>query len=258
MTSGPGATGGVKAPKNMPTAPVATAPRSEGARKLMDLRWNYPVHKLAAPEAAEHGTSVEARRAALPREVALQVLAGDDPRPLLVLRECSVCNKTDDALLSRTENNERTLILARWFHCVKLPVDVVEPDHPFNSLFPTNDAEHLFVSAVDGSEKLPLESDTSRVSLWTAMEKTLAKSYDLDPSKAVKQVLHALDRVDQMETRIAELKVRKGELMETPRVDPAKVRKTQAEIEELEKDAAEAREAIERLFEAKLRPAAGR
>jgi hypothetical protein len=245
----------MKPPKGMLTQPPQVATRSEGARQLMDLRWDYPVYKPKAAPAAEHGTDVEQARAALPREEALRILSGDDPRPLLVLRECEVCNKTDDALLSRNENNERTLILARWFHCVKLPVDVVKPDHPFNALFPTNDAEHLFVASRDGSAKQPLESDTSRVELWTAMERTLATSYDMDPGKTVKQVLMGLDRVDQLERKARDLEQRKGELMETPRVDPAKVRKVQTELETVQKDAAEARAAVARLFEAKPRAA---
>ena len=239
----------------MPTSPPAVATRGEGARKLMDLRWTYPVHRPASAPAPEHGTGVEAPREALPRERALAALVAGDPRPLLVLRECAVCNKTDDALLSRNENNERTLILARWFHCVKLPVDVVESDHPFHALFPSNEAEHLFVSAVDGSAKQPLESDTSRVDLWSAMERTLAQSYEIDPGKAVKQVLHGLDRIDQLERKIQELEARKGELMETPRVDVSRVRKLQGEIDDLRKEAVQTTASVERMFEARPRDA---
>jgi hypothetical protein len=242
-------------PKHVGKVPTAQ-PRSNTSRQLMELKWTYPVHKLAAPEAAEFGTSVAPIREALPREQALAVLAGNDPRPLLVLRECSVCNKTDDALLSRTESNERTLVLARWFHCVKLPVDVIQPDHPFNALFPTNDAEHLFVSSFDGSSKLPLESDTSRSELWSAMEKTLAAAYDMDATKAVRAVLAGLDRVDQIESKVAELELRKGELMETPRVDLAKVRKIEADLAALKKEAKDERAAVEKLFQIEVKAAA--
>jgi hypothetical protein len=63
------------------------------------------------------------------------------------VRECKVCNKTDDALLRPGAQNERTILLSRWFHCVKVPVDVLQPDHPFNALFPDTKSEHLFVSA---------------------------------------------------------------------------------------------------------------
>ncbi len=253
-TTGGGNTGGVK-PKHVGKVPTAQ-PRSQTSRQLMDLKWTYPVHKLAAPEVAEFGTSVAPVREALSREQALAVLAGTDPRPLLVLRECSVCNKTDDALLSRTESNERTLVLARWFHCVKLPVDVVEPDHPFHALFPSNESEHLFVSSFDGSAKVPLESDTSRSELWSAMEKTLAVAYDMDATRSVRGVLAGLDRVDQIESKVAELELRKGELMETPHVDLAKVRKLEADLVALKKEAKDERAAVEKLFQVEVKAAA--
>ena len=74
---------------------------------------------------AKHSTAKKKRKA-LSREDAFKVIAGNDPRPLLVLRECKVCNGTDDALLKGGIDNERTFLLSRWFHCVKLPVDVLE------------------------------------------------------------------------------------------------------------------------------------
>jgi len=242
-----------------PRATVPTsAPRGVTSRELLDLRWNYPVHVVEAAAGSEHGTDVEARREALSREKALELIAGDDPRPLLVLRECTVCNKTDDALLSSNGSNERTLVLARFFRCVKLPVDVVDPSHPFNALFPTNDAEHLFVSVRDGSAKKPLESDTSRTELWSAMESTLAATYGIDASKVTKQVLTGLDRVDDCERKFTLLETRKGQLMETPNVDLAKLKSVDADLAAAKKDVEEARAAVAKLFQVTPKvPAAG-
>ncbi|MCY2959317.1 MAG: hypothetical protein NTY35_04055 [Planctomycetota bacterium] len=245
-------------PPKMVRGITTAAPRGIASRELLELRWNYPVYEVAAEPASEHGTSVEKRREALPREKALEILAGNDPRPLLVLRECTYCNKTDDALLSRTESNERTLVLARFFHCVKLPVDVVQPDHPFNALFPTNEAEHLFVAGPDGSAKKPLESDTSRVELWTAMETTLAATYGLDAGKVTKQVLQGLDKVDEFERKVTDLETRKGQLMESPNVEVAKVKKVDAELEVAKKDAEAARAGVAKIFQVVPKtPAAG-
>ncbi len=247
----------MKPAKPRGTVPTA-APRSVASRELLDLRWNYPVHAIEEATGSEHGTGVEARREALPREKAIEVLAGNDPRPLLVLRECKVCNKTDDALLSSNGSNERTLVLARFFHCVKLPVDVVDPKHPFNALFPTNEAEHLFVALPDGSAKKPLESDTSRTELWSAMEATLAATYGIDAYKVTRLVLAGLDRVDECERKFTQLETRKGQLMETPNVDVAKVKSVDVDLETAKKDVAEARAAVTRLFQVEVKvPAAG-
>ncbi len=243
--------------KSRPGVPTE-APRGIASRELLDLRWNYPVFKAEAAPVSEHGTSVAPIREALPREKAIEVLSGNDPRPLLVLRECSVCNKTDDALLSRNESNERTLVLARFFRCVKLPVDVVEPDHPFHALFPSNESEHLFVSGPGVSAKLPLESDTSRVELWAAMESTLAANYGLDAVKVTRQVLQGLDKIDECERKLTTLETRKGALMETPNVDVAKVRQIDVELASARRDAEAARSEVAKIFEAKPKtPAAG-
>lgn len=247
----------MKPTKPRGTVPTA-APRSVASRELLDLRWNYPVHAVEAATGSEHGTGVEARREALPREKAIELLAGNDPRPLLVLRECTVCNKTDDALLSSNGSNERTLVLARFFRCVKLPVDVVDPSHPFNSLFPTNEAEHLFVASRDGSAKKPLESDTSRTELWSAMESTLFATYGIDAAKATKQVLAGLDRMDECERKFTLLETRKGLLMESPNVDVAKVKSVDVDLQAAKADVEAARAAVTKIFQVEpMVPAAG-
>lgn len=216
--------------------------RTRATRDLFKLEWEYPVWK--DPEVSKsEGTAVKALRHALPREEALRFIAGKDPRPLLVLRECAVCNKTDDALLTRGVDNEKTLILARWFHCVKLPVDVVQGDHPFNALFPNDDAEHFFVCAVDGSSKLGLESDTSRRDLWNSMTQVLGAAYVVDPNAACKEIVRRLDHMDVLGGKVDELERRRGELMEKPKVDPKLVQKIEADIaearQELDLDRAE-------------------
>jgi hypothetical protein len=222
---------------------------------MLKLDWKYPVY--AATEAPRtEGTAVKERRSALSREDALKYIAGTDPRPLLVVRECSVCNKTDDALLTPGVDNEKTLIYTRWFHCVKLPVDVTQPDHPFNALFPNDESEHLFVSAVDGSSKVPLESDTSRTQLWSSMDRVLSAVYVDSPGEALKSVVRHIDRIDALHQKIANLKEKRSELIEKPRVDPAKVKAIDADIEEAEQAIAAERKAIEELSRLELANAA--
>jgi hypothetical protein len=76
--------------------------------------WDYPVYE--PPKQDKEGRTVaKVARQALPADKALAFIAGDDPRPLLVMRECKVCNGTDDALLSRGNiDNEKTILLSRW------------------------------------------------------------------------------------------------------------------------------------------------
>jgi hypothetical protein len=122
--------------------------RGPSAQELLEIDWKYPVFKAEAKLADDGRTVAGTVQRALPLERAVAYLAGEDPRPLLVLRECLVCNGTDKALLGAEADNEKTVLLTRWFHCVKLPVDVMlKEDHPFHDTGPFPLA--FFFSAVE-------------------------------------------------------------------------------------------------------------
>jgi len=221
---------------------------------MLQIQWDFVVY---TPDVQRSdGTSVKAAREALPADTAFRWIAGTDPRPLLVLRECPVCNKTDSALLRPGSDNERTIVLSRWFHCVKLPVDVIQPDQPFHALFPTNDAEHLFVCSVDGSSRIPLESDTSRPELWSAMSKVLAASYAKDPTSAAKEILHAHDKLDALDFHVRDLeKSRDDQIESAGHLDKDKVKKLEKELEATKKDLDDEKKSIDRLAKIELKPA---
>lgn len=211
-------------------------PRGPTTQSLLKLKWEYPVY-VSTEQPRSDATAVVARRSALTREQAMHFLAGSDPRPLLVLRECARCNKTDNALLTPGWDNEKVLYLSRWFHCVKLPVDVVQHDHPFNALFPADTAEHLFVTTLDGSTRIPLEASTSRTELCAAMSQVLGASYVKDPTLQYKDLHTLADQFDTLDERARVLKAKKSELMESRAIgDKQKVAKIEAQIEAVQKE----------------------
>ncbi len=230
------------------------ASRGPTARDLLKIQWDCVLY---TPEVSRaDGTSVAKKREALPIETAFRQIAGTDPRPLLVLRECPVCNKTDNALLQPGGEDEKTIVFSRWFHCVKLPVDVIQPDQPFNALFPTNDSEHLFVCSIDGSNRIPLESDTSRPDLWSAMGKVLAASYVKDPAATAKEILRGNDKLDSIDSRIAELERSRDALVENAgHMDKEKLKKLDKEIEAAKKELEDQKSSLERLAKLELKPA---
>ncbi len=177
------------------------------------MDWEYPVYAPPQEEPVE-GTFVKRKRQALSREAALGHIVGDDPRPLLVLRECKVCNGTDDALLKGGADNEKTFLLARWFHCVKLPADVMEEDHPFHALFTLEQPEHLFVCSRDGSNHDPLESQTSRTELWDSLRDLLVLEYEKKPDASLKTIAKVLNEMDVVDQRLGELKARRDDVLE--------------------------------------------
>jgi hypothetical protein len=216
----------------MPAAPV----RGPSARSYLRIEWDYPVY---APKAEEKDgrTTAGTKRRALSREEAIKVIAGDDPRPLLVLRECKVCNGTDEALLKGGIDNEKTFLLSRWFHCVKLPVDVMEEDHPFHAVFVQEKApEHLFVCSIDGSNHDPLESQTSRTELWKSMRSLLALEYKKKPDAPLKSIAKLLDKMDTADQRLNQLMDRQNEILEEDGPDSKKLPKLAKKIAKAEKE----------------------
>jgi len=201
---------------------------------LLKLDWDYPVAATSPrPDAGQERTVARRQSVALDAKEALALLAGDDPRPLLVLRECKVCNGTDDALLSRGEvDNEKTFLLARWFHCVKLPVDVLQEDHPFHNLFlPANDAPHLFLCAPDGSERIVLESERSRTELWGAMTKVLESQYKGGPDGKLREMAKTIDRLDLIDTEVFQLEKEIDATLEQSRTDGRQLKKLQSKLD---------------------------
>lgn len=219
------------------------------------MKWDYPVYRAPA-EAKSDATTVKLRKA-LSFDEALRVVAGEDPRPLLVLRECKTCNKTDNALLKPgATDNEKTILYSRWFHCVKLPMDVIQPDHPFNALFKDSTSPHFFLSTRDGANQLPLESATSRTELWSSMSKVLGVAYKKDPSSSLKDVTRELDRLDVLDMRITTLEQQKGDLLENAgKLDASKLKKVEADIANAKKELADAMRDIEKLMKVEMRPA---
>jgi hypothetical protein len=230
--------------------------RGPSVSQILELHWDYPPGP-PAPSTKDSGTSIKVNRKALPLDEALRLVAGNDPRPLLVLRECAVCNKTNDALLlpGADNENERVLFLARWFHCVRLPIDVSSEDHPFHSLFPNVDAEHLFVSARDGTHHHGLESETSRLELCAAMSDVLADSYVKDPTPLYKDLAVFGDQLDALDNQAFDLTSQRSKLMEARVVDRKKLEKVEADLAAVKKKIADKRAEIDKASKIDLKPA---
>jgi len=218
------------------------------------MRWDYPVYREV--DAKSDATTVKMRKA-LPFDEAVKAVAGNDPRPLLVLRECKTCNKTDNALLKAgATENEKTVLYSRWFHCVKLPMDVIQDDHPFNALFKDNDAPHFFVATRDGVDMFPLEVATSRTELWSSMTKVLTKAYKKDPTACYKDVAKDLDRLDVLDARVSDLESQKASMLESAgKLDKSKLKKVEADLATAKQEIADIAKSIEKLTRAELKPA---
>ncbi len=238
--------GGVSRPKSVaasaPTSPgptVARPPtvspflrRGPSTKRLLYVQWTYPP--LVRPPAVAVGrTTAHVAAGPVPFDDAIRIVAGNDPRPLLVLRECERCNGTETDLFSDRPDNERTFVMSRLFHCVKLPLDVSAPDHPLRGLFAEKHPEHVFVSSRDGSLKFALEADSSRNSLWDSMQRVLTASYDAEQlalDARLGSAFKLLDRLDSLDARIATLEQQVDRQLETLGPKAGKTAKARADL----------------------------
>jgi len=203
------------------------------------MRWVYPVYRVERAKNVERGATVAvAQKGALAKDKAFYTIASDDRRPLLVLRECKLCNGTDDALLSRAGGNERTLIMTRWFRCVKLPMYVLEADHPFHALFEEKAPPHLFLARWDGSNPLPLRGDLSRTELWGNMYSMLGTEYKEDAEKSVKQIEKIIAQYDVQDEKIARLEIAIDDEIERAGPKSRKLKKKRQDLAKAQADLA--------------------
>jgi len=184
----------------------------------------------------EAATVTGSESVALPREEAIRWIASDDRRPLLVLRECDHCGGTDDALLDRRMNNEKTLLLASWLRCVKLPTHVMKGNHPFHALFGDAHPPHLFLCRHDGSGLIPMNGQQSQTELWQAMTGMLKESYTKDPEVAIKEWLKLFTKFDHCDTMEATLAERFDDELEKNGPKSLKLAEIKADLERFRKE----------------------
>lgn len=218
------------------------------------MKWDYPVHNLIDVNADySKGTVAKRARVAMDRQVAFYTVAQESRKPLLVLRECRLCNGTDDALLSRGGGNERTLIMARWFQCVKLPIEVLDEDHPFAELFPEEHPPHLFLARWDGSNATPLKGDQSRTELWGHMHAMLESEYKGDAEKATKEIEKIISQYDVLDEKIARLEIAIDDEIERRGPKSKKLKKLKKDLDKAQSEMEDCKKREAKLSDLKLR-----
>ncbi|MFT4537809.1 MAG: hypothetical protein ACI841_001305 [Planctomycetota bacterium] len=222
------------------------------SKSILRIEWDYPVYTPVV-QPKKDGTHARMARKALSREDAFKAISGDDPRPLLVLRECKVCNGTDDALLKGGTDNEKTFLLSRWFHCVKLPVDVLDENHPFHVLFTQENPEHLFVCSLDGQNHDPLESETSRVELWKSMRGMLGTEYKSKPDASLKKISSLLNKMDVVDQKIRDLNAKHEDVLEDDGPDSRKLPKLLKKLAKAELEGNKLQAEVEKATKLELR-----
>lgn len=225
--------------------------RGATSKKMLEVTWAYPVWRPVTEDRPKDGdttTAVMAERA-LPLEQAYAYITKGDRRPLLILRECERCKGTDHALLSRSLDNEQTVLLTHWFHCVKLPPNVLNENHPFFNLFKREkDGDripHLFFCDPDGGNKAALPGDQPQAELWATMFAYLDRCYDDSAKESLRELRKLLSQYDKVDGLEQEVKTRIDKEIEKNGPKSPKLKKLEADLAKLgrERDGLKAREA---------------
>lgn len=171
---------------------------------LSRLTYDWEYAKVIAPP-PEGNTVAPPRPRALPLAEAIARVAGADRRPFLILRECWRCGSSDESEIGRKMANEKTILLGKWFRCVRVSDAVRHADHPLHAIFAGAQAPHL-VFGNSAGEITPVESGTPLSALWSIMRAHIAQAYDGDADAAVSELLAMLslyDHLDNMELEVA-------------------------------------------------------
>jgi hypothetical protein len=128
----------------------------------------------------------------------LQELRGNDPRPLLVLRESSGDKKLA-RLLDRVFKNEKFQLVTQFYNCVKLSKDVADQAHPYAKLFGGKNSPHIVLASWDGT-KIKKRLVTSKGKLdWKDVVGVLKVDYKKSADKAVKELSKLLNTFDTLD-----------------------------------------------------------
>ena len=176
-------------------------------------------------------------------QAALKELRGDDPRPLLILRDCDGCKNKEGDLLKRTLLDERVILGSSWFHCVRFSHDVVNPEHPFHILFDHERHPHIAVASWD-LKTFKHVHRAGQKDVWKAMKRVMGKDYKKSPESAMKGIVKILNEYDALDDRENALKTQLSAKRERGKKARAKI---------LEKEIAALSEEREELIEDEIK-----
>lgn len=164
--------------------------RSETSKSFLTIDW----------EAAFTGADEQIAN----RRAAIDALAGDDARPLMILVQ-SKSDKKVEALLQAALKSERFQLASKWFHCVRVDDSVVDPAHPYASLFAGKKAPRLVLASRKGTKVAPFLRTTSDKLSWSKIAAVLKVDYRDDPTRAVKSIERLLSKFDALDSKRKEL-----------------------------------------------------
>ncbi|MBM3984758.1 MAG: hypothetical protein FJ296_03560 [Planctomycetes bacterium] len=211
-------------PGMIPPVNDPSVPKQRQWTALQLLRWEWDVAYIRRQEGEKP----------LAEEAALVALADRDERPLFIVRECKGCKQASHEMVQAEKQGEKTMLLGRWFHAVRVSDDVLEETHPFHALFDAKLPPHVVAATADGKESAPLAARATQAQLWKLMSGVLRKAYRKDPEAAVKRLLALLDEWDLRDAQLVDLTDRLAALRQAEKPDEREIARVEARKKEVE------------------------
>ena len=170
--------------------------------------------------------------AELPMEITkiVEELRGNDPRPLLILRDCNGCANKEGDRLRRALEDEHFALATEWFHCVKLGPEALEEGHWAHALYDDKVPTHVTVASWDGTVVRNIKKATP-TELWRGMRKVVRHDYKKNPDTPLKKLQKMLGAFDLLDEREDELK---RQIAGTdPKFQKARLKKLERELTEV-------------------------
>jgi len=232
-----------------------TIGRGNTARKDLEIDWNYPVFVPKAVTGAT-GERYAGQQVALDSEEVYELFAGDDRRPMLVLREFPTFDDPGNAKLTKKLYTEDTVLLSHWFNCVRLPHHVTQLNHPFHNLFLGERPPQLFLADPAGKPVFPFDYTASSSDLEKDMIEVLDRYYEMSPARVLGDFRRMLNEFDKLEKRIQNLREDLDKAIEQKGPGSSKARRLMRDLERAEANLEELEKRRESLREIPLRQAA--
>lgn len=162
--------------------------RLSTSSKRLDPSWQFIDPEAASP---------------LDAKGAFETIAGNDPRPILLLRDCAHSEK-DNSKVGAYLEDERVVLAMHWFHLVRVNKEVVKPEHPLHALF-AEGTPHMMLLSGDGKERIPIALMPSSNALWGQMLKMLKREYKNSADESVTKWRMLLTEFDKLDKEYAKL-----------------------------------------------------
>lgn len=164
----------------------------------------------------------------------IRSIAGDDGKPLMILRRSKQADKRIQKLLDAALKSERFQLAARWFNCIQVDDAVLEKDHAYHLLFKGANPPALLLASPDGKKIEDFLGTKADKINWNDISSVLTASYKGNPTKAVKGLERLLSKFDALDNKRKELNAQIERCNE--KQDAAKLKKLKVKMEEQEKE----------------------